>query len=260
MRKLLLILLVVLIVPPSAQMQEDTDTLTPITIEDLVNSAEDYYGRQISIQGHVQDLLNVRTFVLDEGAAVENDAVVVLNTSEESFSLSLTDGVRVEVTGTVHMPLSQQSASDEEKQKEEAYLWKRLLVAPVMENYTNYILVEMTSARGLVLTRAIEDIADRPKAHYQQRFSVEGTIEENITENAFLLTEEELLDEDRLLVFSSEPLPDLEQGRRARIYGTVDAFDYVDLEEALGFSLDKEIFDAYQGYTVLLAEQIQVME
>lgn len=261
MQKRWLILLVVLFAFAPALAQEEADKSDPVTIEELVNSAEDYYGQQISVQGHVQNLLNVRTFVLDEGATVENDAVLVLNTSDQSFSLLLTDGARVEVTGTVHMPLSQQKENEEDGEEDErSYLLERLLAEPVMKNYADFIIIEMTSTRDMVFTRTLDDIINRPKAHYGQRFSIEGTVEEVLTEKSFLLTEEELLDENRLVVFSKESLPDLEQGQRARIYGIVDAFDYEGLEEALGFSLDREVFEPYQEYTVLLAGQIQIME
>lgn len=61
-----------------------------------------YIGQTITLEGVVQDLINVRAFVLGEGAALDNDQVLVINASGEEFDLRLTDGARFSLTGTVY--------------------------------------------------------------------------------------------------------------------------------------------------------------
>jgi hypothetical protein len=72
------------------------------TLENLTADPKSYYGQQVSLEGVVEDMLNVRAFILGEGAPVDNDQVLVINTSGKEFDIRLTKGARFRIIGTVY--------------------------------------------------------------------------------------------------------------------------------------------------------------
>src|SRR5690606_35816341 len=55
-----------------------------------------------TFEGVVTEMVNIRAFVLGEGAALDDDQVLVLNNSGQEFSIELTRDARVQVTGTIY--------------------------------------------------------------------------------------------------------------------------------------------------------------
>jgi hypothetical protein len=72
------------------------------TLENLTADPKSYVGQQVSLEGTVEDMLNVRAFILGENAPIDNDQVLVINTSGKEFDIRLTKGARFRVTGTVY--------------------------------------------------------------------------------------------------------------------------------------------------------------
>lgn len=73
-----------------------------VDLEGLTGDPSLYIGQTVSLEGVVEDLVNVRAFVFGEGVAIDNDQVLVVNTSGEEFDIRVTDGSRFIVTGTVY--------------------------------------------------------------------------------------------------------------------------------------------------------------
>lgn len=73
-----------------------------VDLEGLTADAGAYVGQTVRLEGVVDNLLNIRAFVLGEGAALDNDQVLVINTSGEEFDIRLTEGSRFAVTGVVY--------------------------------------------------------------------------------------------------------------------------------------------------------------
>jgi len=71
------------------------------TIADVTGNSLDYYGTEVTLEGVVGELANVKMFALGEGVAVGNALVLVVNNSQEDFSIELMPEVRVTVTGVV---------------------------------------------------------------------------------------------------------------------------------------------------------------
>jgi hypothetical protein len=72
------------------------------TLENLTADPKSYIGQQVSLEGTVEDMLNVRAFILGENAPIDNDQVLVINTSGKEFDIRLTKGARFRITGTVY--------------------------------------------------------------------------------------------------------------------------------------------------------------
>ncbi len=73
-----------------------------VDLEGLTGDPSLYVGQTVSLEGVVENLVNVRAFVFGEGVAIDNDQVLVVNTSGEEFDIRVTDGSRFVVTGTVY--------------------------------------------------------------------------------------------------------------------------------------------------------------
>lgn len=72
------------------------------TLEDLTANSDSYVGQEVTLEGVIEELLNVRTFVLGEGAALDNDQVLVINNTGQEFDLNVTRDQQVRLTGTVY--------------------------------------------------------------------------------------------------------------------------------------------------------------
>lgn len=72
------------------------------TLEDVTANATSYYGQQVTVEGFIQELVNVRIFVLGENAALDDDKVLVINNTGQEFDLRVTRDQQVRVTGTIY--------------------------------------------------------------------------------------------------------------------------------------------------------------
>ncbi|MBZ0303829.1 MAG: hypothetical protein K8J31_29075 [Anaerolineae bacterium] len=77
------------------------------TLETVTADTASFVGTTVTLQGTVAEFVNARTFVLAEGAAVDDDQVLVINTGSDEFDLHLSAGQRVQVTGTVSFSLDE---------------------------------------------------------------------------------------------------------------------------------------------------------
>jgi hypothetical protein len=72
------------------------------TIGTITGDSATYYGQEITTEGIVEELLNVRTFVLGEEAAVFPNQLLVINNTGSEFDLQLVRGRQVRLVGTVY--------------------------------------------------------------------------------------------------------------------------------------------------------------
>ncbi|QPC81793.1 hypothetical protein G4Y79_19180 [Phototrophicus methaneseepsis] len=88
------------VVAVQAQDEVEGPTLESVT------GTEDYYGQNVTLEGQVREFLGSRIFVLSEGAALDDDAVLVINMGSEEIDLSVVKGTRVSLSGTVQPSLN----------------------------------------------------------------------------------------------------------------------------------------------------------
>lgn len=126
-RSLAVIVLILFVLPLTVAAQDATPTLTPEgepvgtapaegllptvevapadgvpTLELVTSEPASFYGQELTLDGVVSELVNIRSFVLGEGAALDDDQVLVLNNSGQEFSIDLTRDASVQVTGTIY--------------------------------------------------------------------------------------------------------------------------------------------------------------
>ncbi|MCC6616374.1 MAG: hypothetical protein IT320_23070 [Anaerolineae bacterium] len=86
-----------LVMPVNAQEPPATTTLEEVTAD-----SASFYGSEVTIEGLVETFLNVNMFVLSEGAALDDDRVLVINNSGQPFPADVVVGAHVLVTGVIH--------------------------------------------------------------------------------------------------------------------------------------------------------------
>ena len=98
---------------PDTTMQEDrTPTLEELqsmavdgTIQSVTSNSDEYYGEVVTLEGEIGEFVNSYAFALGEGAAIDNDLVLVVNQSGEPFPQEIMVEAYVRVTGRVHPSL-----------------------------------------------------------------------------------------------------------------------------------------------------------
>ncbi len=71
-------------------------------LNDVISNKDQYYGQEITTEGNIEDLVNVRAFVLGEGATVGDAQLLVINNSDATFDLAIKNDQRVRLTGTLY--------------------------------------------------------------------------------------------------------------------------------------------------------------
>lgn len=74
-----------------------------LTLE-TITGTDEYYGQHVTLEGHVREFISPRIFVLSEGAALDDDAVLVVNLSSHIDS-NVYKGANASVSGTVQPSL-----------------------------------------------------------------------------------------------------------------------------------------------------------
>ncbi|MAU09100.1 MAG: hypothetical protein CL607_04705 [Anaerolineaceae bacterium] len=75
-----------------------------LTLE-TITGTDEYYGQTVTLEGHVREFISPRIFVLSEGAALDDDAVLVVNLSS-NIDTNIYKGAQASVSGTVQPSLS----------------------------------------------------------------------------------------------------------------------------------------------------------
>lgn len=74
---------------------------TETTLEELTTVSDEYYGRVVTVEGEIGEFVNARAFALGESATLDNDLILVVNNSNQTFPPEIMAEARVRVTGRV---------------------------------------------------------------------------------------------------------------------------------------------------------------
>lgn len=110
MLPMMLVFVIALLSFSAVAAQDATATPTPggenvevlNTLEDITADSASYYGQQVTVEGVVEEFLNTRVFVLGEGATLDDDKVLVINTSNNELPLNISRDQHVRLTGTIY--------------------------------------------------------------------------------------------------------------------------------------------------------------
>ena len=103
----------------------------------------------------------------------------------------------------------------------------------------------------------IEKIAEEPATQYGQEVTLEGSIDEVLSDRAFRLEEHNALWGDKVLVLLKEaPTQPLKEDTDARITGKVSKLVVAEVEKEIGWDLDEKIEVEYEEKPVVIAESL----
>jgi len=101
---LVLILMIGLLSFGIAAAQDATQEPTPtneIGLGDVVGNKAQYYGQQVTVEGTIEEVINVRAFVLGDQATLNDHRVLVINNSPQDFDIGVRKDQKVRVIGNL---------------------------------------------------------------------------------------------------------------------------------------------------------------
>lgn len=88
--------------------QDVTPEATPDTsLETVTADTGSFVGQEVTLTGNIEEFVNPRTFVLGEGAALDDDKVLVINNSDYEWYVWIHKGLDVTVTGMVYPAINE---------------------------------------------------------------------------------------------------------------------------------------------------------
>lgn len=259
--------------------------LTETSLEELTARTDEFYGRQVSFEGVIESLANVKILIVGEGAIIDNDQVLVVNRTDQEFDLAFGEGARIYVTGMVQPSIQEQedgvftvtdvtpsaltpqpdtNAVIEATQEAqvgitgEPFSLQSLLNESQLDQYRHFTIVEVTSLDDLMLVGSLGEITTSANQFYDRSLMVQGTVETLVSNNTFVLNESGLLSNNRVLVVNPPHVDfaNVLEGEQIRVFGTVRPYDLPMLQQDLNTTIDETVFADYQDYTVMLADRI----
>jgi hypothetical protein len=150
------------------------EVIEGLTLESITADPGAVYGQEVTLEGVLTEFINVRTFVLSEGAALDDDKVLVINSTPIEFDPTLVTGERVRITGVV-MP------SYNEGGFEQVIANFRDLIMPAPADTTS---LEATPADGAVVVETTPSDATTADATPADDASMEATPMDNTSTDA----------------------------------------------------------------------------
>lgn len=264
------------VTPVDATPAEATPTHTPefvvevlrgVTIQEIVNDPGAYVDQTVELEGDLVQFINSRIFVLNEGATVASDGLLVINTTDQHLAPWVVAGRHYQLSGRVHYSINdsggieavRQNAMDEMAMDPAPMSYDTVLMASILDGYEDYEIIEITDVNTVKGFATLAEIANDDVRYIGYEFFVVGNVGEFLTGNSFMLSEGDLLGEDRVLVTNAD-MASVAEGQRVKVYGHLARFtDFRDDPES-GVNLTDEVFMDYETYNVLRAELVEVIE
>lgn len=232
------------------------------TVSDIDDDAEAYIGNRVTVLGDVIELIDDRTFRLDDPALLGGDDILV--TTREG--IPVTEGEQVYVTGEVRefdaAAISTELGFDYGTDVYAPYTENTIIIAERIET-VGQAGGFFGDIFGADETTGISEITGDPAAYVGQLATINGEIDEVIGPNTYRVDEDNLLElGDDMLVFIPDEInqPDtLVDETNVRVSGTVQNFVIADFERDYGFVFDDPgIYAEFENQPAIIAERIQV--
>ena len=233
-------------------MMEEIDTNTNLEeIEDIEENTTELMGDEVTVRGEVSEIEPGMSFTINEEGFFQGDEVLVINVSGEMLPETLEEGMGLQVTGEV----GEFVYADVDNLYD-------LDLDPDL--YVDYESKPVIFASSLALSPSIEQISEKPDNFYSKEVAVEGEVSEVKSDSAFILSEDELISDDDMLVVNvtGEPMPSEEQ--KVVVTGMVRPFITAEFERDYDLTWDldfqKELEAEYSEKPVLVVDGIYPVE
>jgi hypothetical protein len=243
------------------------DVVTGVTIQEIVNDPAAYVDQAVEFEGDLSTFINSRIFVLSEDATIASDGVLVVNTTDQHLAPWVVEGRHYQLSGHVRYSINdsggieavRQNAVDEMDMDPVPMSYDTVLMESILDGYEDYEIIEITDVNTVKGFATLAEIATDDVRYIGQEFYVVGGVGEFVTGNSFVLSDGDLLGEDRVLVTNAD-MAGVTEGQRVKVYGHLARFTDFRDDPEMGVDLADEAFIDYENYNVLRAESIEVLE
>ncbi|HEV2106865.1 MAG TPA: hypothetical protein VGR16_01235 [Thermomicrobiales bacterium] len=233
-----------------------------VNLTEVANNPSVMWGRTVTISARVQEVHSPRLMTIGNDAFFVGDTVLVAAPAGSPPWLeAMEDDTVIRVTGVVRKaePETWIDLGIETAAVPSDYQGKAVLVAESVElNPPSEIRPgdkEFASdTDGYDIGITAYDLTHNGDAYLGQTVVVSGEVEDRfLTLHAFLLGD------DRFLVISKEPQPELFVEATAYVTGQVRRFHLKEIEAELGVDLDDQLLAEFEGDVFLLARTVELV-
>ena len=247
-------------------LDQSTGPETGVVLSEVASHPEVMWDRTVTVSADVHDLVNDQSMVIGTSSFLHfrTDTLLVLSSQPlaELADAPLDEDHTVRVTGVV-------------RRFEPAVLEKELGISlddPAITSHGDKVVLvaeevevglpggavpgdpEISGSAGYEIGVTVHDVARHTDEYLGETVTVSDEVEEGfLTDHAFWLGDE------KLLVISAKPVPDVFVETTAYATGKVRRFDLREVEDITGIDLDDKRFQEFQGKPFILAESVHVL-
>lgn len=231
--------------------QVEIDTSGLVDVAQITENIEGYLGKTVLVRNDVIETVGERGLILDKDRAFRGKTILVVNTSAMPSIFFNDETPEVIVSGTV------ERFNFTAIERQYGLKLNRNL-------YNQYETQPVIIAQSLILSPDPEDLTNNPELYYGRSLAVEGELEDLKPYGIFELDEEQVFGGEDLLVMQPNGQIELNEEKKAIVYGKLRPFILVELERDYDLSWDlsirKQIEAEYSQKAVFVAEKIQILE
>lgn len=237
---------------PACSTEDPEAVTTPeeqenVTREDVVEDTESLVGQTVSIRGKLQETVGEASFLMDENQLFGGEEIMVINVSGQPLLVPDVGDSEVQVTGEVENLV----IADVEREY-------GLTLEP--ELYTDYEDRPVIIAESVALAPDPGEITRNPEQFYNQTIAVEGEVEDILSPNTFTIDEDQLFADEDLLVVTTMPTPETQDGEVVTVTGILRPYIASDFERDYDLNWDlsvqEQIEAEYTEKPVFVAEGV----
>lgn len=216
-----------------------------VDIEDVAEETAETLGEQVTLRGEFLSEVDESVFKLREDTLFPDDTVLVINVTDNYYTVPLGEATPMWVVGTVEK-------------------FNRAILAEQYDLILDADVYNEFEGRPVVLASYIalapdpEEITENPDAFYNQRIVVDGDVATIFAPDAFSIENGQLLDETGLLVVGS--VPQTSQEGPVSVSGILQPFSLNALEAEYNLLWDEDLQtileEEYAGQPVIVAQEI----
>jgi hypothetical protein len=217
-----------------------------VTEQEVRTLTEELVGQTITLRGEVEDIEEF-TFRVEDERLLGGEEILVVNISGNPIPTLPDDDTALQVTGEVRTFIADEVELE----------YGVGLPADINMQYENKPVI---FAESIALAPSPGEITLNPNRYYGKSVAVEAEIEEIISENAFTLDEEQLIDGGNLLAINTTDSPMPNEDKEVVLTGTVRLLDFAELERDYNITFNAELRNRlmadYENGAVLMVEGI----
>jgi uncharacterized protein YdeI (BOF family) len=220
-----------------------------VQVGDLTGNIEDYLGQTVSVRGDAVETVGENAFIIRDDRLFGGEEVVVFNATGAPLVLPRGGATeRLQVSGQVREVLIDE-------------LGQQYGLTLDEETYGQYENSPAIIAESVALAPEPGEITDNPEAFFNQTVAVQGAVGEQLDQDTFTITQDQLFGGADVLVIGAAPgAANLQGAEEVVITGVLRPFVVEELERDYDLTWDQglrqNIEAEYSQEPVLVAEQV----